>query len=76
MAMRLSSSVQSAAAMRTGSTSTPSKWYTGKVAPKKYGDKLDLNVTGTVTVAIEEGRQRVARMHAGHQAADELCILS
>ena len=43
------------------------KWYTGKVAPKKYGDKLDLNVTGKVTVgdAIEEGRKRVARLKGG-----------
>jgi hypothetical protein len=40
------------------------KWYVGKVAPKKYGDKLDLNVTGKVTVgdAIEEGRKRVAKL--------------
>lgn len=40
------------------------KWYTGKVAPKKYGDKLDLNVTGKVTIgdAIEQGRQRVAKL--------------
>jgi hypothetical protein len=43
------------------------KWYVGKVAPKKYGDKLDLNVTGKVTVgdAIEEGRKRVARLKGG-----------
>ena len=40
------------------------KWYVSKVAPKKYGDKLDMNVTGQVTIgdAIEEGRKRVARM--------------
>lgn len=40
------------------------QWYTSKVAPRKYGDKLDMNVTGQVTIgdAIEEGRKRVARM--------------
>jgi hypothetical protein len=46
------------------------KWYTGKVAPKKYGDKLDMNVTGQVTIgdAIEEGRKRVARMRDGRSS--------
>jgi hypothetical protein len=47
------------------------KWYVGKVAPKKYGDKLDLNVAGKVTVgdAIEEGRKRLARIRDGRSSA-------
>jgi hypothetical protein len=50
------------------------KWYVGKVAPKKYGDKLDLNVTGKVTVgdAIEEGRKRVAKMRPAMSLFDPL----
>lgn len=37
------------------------KWYLSKVAPKKYGDKLDLNHTGGVTVRIKDytGRGKV-----------------
>jgi hypothetical protein len=47
------------------------KGYVGKVAPKKYGDKLDMNVTGKVTIgnAMEEGRKRVARMRDGRSSA-------
>jgi len=43
------------------------KWYTGKVAPKKYGDKLAMEVTGKVTIgdAIEKGRERVKRLRGG-----------
>lgn len=37
------------------------KWYLSKVAPKKYGDKLDLNHTGGVTVRVKDytGRGKV-----------------
>ena len=37
------------------------KWYTGKVAPKKYGDRVNVEHSGKVTIgdAIEEGRRRV-----------------
>lgn len=40
------------------------KWYTGKVAPKKYGERVAMEVTGKVTIgdAIEKGRERVKRM--------------
>jgi len=43
-----------------------------KVAPKKYGDKLEMNVTGQVSIgdAIEEGRNRVARMRGGESTPD------
>lgn len=43
------------------------KWYTGKVAPKKYGDRVAMEVTGKVTIgdAIEKGRERVKRMRDG-----------
>ena len=40
------------------------KWYTGKVAPKKYGDRVNVEHSGKVTIgdAIEEGRRRVQAM--------------
>ncbi len=43
------------------------KWYTGKVAPKKYGDKLAMELSGKVTIgdAIEKGRERVKRLRGG-----------
>ena len=28
------------------------KWMAGKLAPKKYGEKLDIDVTGNITVQI------------------------
>ncbi len=28
------------------------KWYLSKLAPKKYGDKLDMNVAGTMAVTL------------------------
>lgn len=30
------------------------KWLLSKLVPKKYGDKLDLNVSGSLTTVIEE----------------------
>lgn len=30
------------------------KWMAGKLRPKKYGDKLDMNLTGTLTTMPEE----------------------
>ena len=40
------------------------KWYASKIAPKIYGEKVDVNVSGNVTVsaAIDEGRRRLARL--------------
>jgi hypothetical protein len=48
------------------------KWYVGKVAPKKYGDKLDLNVTGTVTVGDAMGRKRLAKLRGGECSPQDI----
>jgi len=50
------------------------RWYVGKVAPKKFGDRLDMNVTGQVTVgdAIEEGRKRLARLRGGESSPQDI----
>jgi hypothetical protein len=45
------------------------KWYAGKVAPKKYGDKLDLTHAGEVTLnhkdaAADEARRKLAALIA------------
>lgn len=31
------------------------KWIAARLAPKKYGDKVDVGVSGGLTVALEEG---------------------
>lgn len=43
------------------------KWMAGKLAPKKYGEKVDLNVTGglTVTKASELTDDELAKMAQG-----------
>lgn len=43
------------------------KWMAGKLAPKKYGEKVDLNLTGglTVTKADELSDDDLAKMAAG-----------
>lgn len=35
------------------------KWMAGKLRPKVYGDKLDLNHSGGVTVVLEEDADRL-----------------
>lgn len=30
------------------------KWYAGKLRPKKYGDKLDVDMQGGLTIGIEK----------------------
>lgn len=54
------------------------KWYASKIAPKIYGDKVDVNVSGTVSVgdAIEEGRRRVARLRDGGNVVDLRPVLA
>ncbi len=34
------------------------RWYAGKIAPKKYGDKLELSGTVSLAGALEEARRR------------------
>lgn len=48
------------------------KWYTGKVAPKKYGERVNVEHSGKVTIgdAIEEGRRRVKELRDKGQAAN------
>lgn len=38
------------------------KWYASKIAPKTYGDRVDVNVTETVNIrhALDDARARVA----------------
>ncbi len=47
------------------------KWYASKMIPKKYGDRIDLNVSGTVDInaALLEAKQRV--LPASYQVIDE-----
>lgn len=37
------------------------KWQAAKLAPKKYGDKLDLNHSGGITVGTKEQRDAAVR---------------
>jgi hypothetical protein len=39
------------------------QWRASKLAPKKYGDKLDMNVTGELSLAtrVQRARERRAR---------------
>ncbi len=39
------------------------KWYAGKVAPKKYGDKLDATVSGSMTVVFDDPTSRPDGYH-------------
>lgn len=41
------------------------KWLMGKMAPKKYGDKLDLNHSGRVVHANEMSDDELLRLAAG-----------
>lgn len=35
------------------------KWYASKLAPKKYGDKIDLNHGGGLTVVMQDDDERL-----------------
>ena len=43
------------------------KWYTAKLAPKRYGEKVAPDAAAKVTIgdAIEKGRERVKRLREG-----------
>jgi hypothetical protein len=41
------------------------RWLMGKMKPKKYGDKMDLNVSGELTLADRIQKARQARDGSG-----------
>jgi hypothetical protein len=43
------------------------KWYVGKVMPKKYGDKLDVNHAGTVGLQLVNDIPRPQRVIEGEK---------
>lgn len=47
------------------------KWYASKAAPKKYGDRIDLNVNGTIDIAGALSDARKRALPADFQVMDD-----
>lgn len=51
---------------------TSKQWRAAKLAPKKYGDRLDLNHSGQVKVAKELSETELAEIASSYQAATKV----
>lgn len=47
------------------------KWYASKVIPKKYGDRLDLNVSGSIDIASALAAAKARALPARYRSLDD-----